>query len=100
MFSEYIRARDPACVTCGSIEKPTCGHVFSRVAYSTRWDERNAGRQCWPCNFKHEYDPYPLTEWARAVLSEEGYKQLHRDYLAPRKFSDAELKELMERCSK
>jgi len=96
VFSEYIRQRDRRCVNCGTTEKLTAGHVFSRVAYSTRWDERNCFAQCWSHNFAHEYDPFPLTEHARAVLGDEGYKQLHRDYLTPRKFTDRELLELIE----
>jgi len=64
-FSDYIRARDGwRCVVCGRTREITsiqCGHFFSRIGYSTRWDENNAVAQCAACNMRHEYDPWPLT---------------------------------------
>ena len=59
-FSAYIRTRDPVCVVCGTLEHGTCGHIFSRVHYSTRWDEDNAFRQCSGCNLRHEHDAWPF----------------------------------------
>jgi hypothetical protein len=97
VFSEYIRARDKnKCVTCGSLERPTCGHIFSRSAYSTRWDDENAFCQCWGCNYKHEFDPYPLTEYARAVHGKKKYDAVHLRYNTPHKFPDYELEEMIE----
>lgn len=98
VFSEYIRARDDGkCVTCGSTERPTCGHIFSRSAYSTRWDPDNAFCQCWGCNYKHEFDPYPLTEYAREFHGKKKYDEVHRRYNTPRKFPDYELEEMIEK---
>jgi hypothetical protein len=98
VFSEYIRARDKGrCVTCGSLERPTCGHIFSRSAYSTRWDEENAFCQCWGCNYKHEFDPYPLTEYAREYHGQDKYDEVHRRYNTTHKFSDDDLKQLIEK---
>lgn len=51
-FSEYIRARDPRCITCGA---PTsdCSHIFRRHHHSTRWLETNAVGQCRRCHMIH-----------------------------------------------
>ena len=95
-FSKYIRARDRACVNCGTLDNPTCGHVFSRAAYSTRWDEDNAFKQCVSCNLRHEFDSYPLMEHARKALGQERYDELHRRYATTKKFSNTDLLELTE----
>lgn len=96
LFSLYIRARDGYCVTCGSVEAPTNGHLFTSMAYSTRWDEENCWQQCWGCNYKHEFDPYPFTEFVRRKLGQKKYDALHLRYSTPRKYKDFELQELVE----
>lgn len=96
VFSLYIRARDGACVQCGTTAQLTCGHVFSRVAFSTRWDEENAYGQCASHNMRHEFDPYPFLEYARERLGQQGYDDLHLRYTQPRKFTTAELLELVD----
>jgi hypothetical protein len=95
-FSLYIRARDGHCVTCGSHENLQCGHLFSRVAYSTRWDAMNAYCQCAPCNLETEYDPFMLTEYFLNKFGQDKYEELHAKYRKPVKYSNAELKELLE----
>lgn len=93
-FSIYIRNRDNwTCQTCGSREKAKlqCGHLFSRVAYSTRWDERNAYCQCSGCNMRHEYDPGPLTIRFLRDYTEEGYDALHRKFRETAKYKDSDL---------
>ncbi len=50
IFWKYIRARDSACVTCGSTENAQCGHFVSRSYKAVRWDEKNAHKQCYACN--------------------------------------------------
>ena len=62
-LSLSVREENPYCVTCGSRENLTCGHLFSRVAYSTRWDYLNCATQCQGCNLRHEYDPSTFTLW-------------------------------------
>lgn len=96
VFSLYIRARDKHCVVCGTEQNLTCGHVFSRVAYSTRWDEQNAYGQCAGCNMRHEHDPYPFLEWTREKLGTSGYDALHLRYSQPVKFTTPELLELVD----
>ena len=60
-FSLFIRLRDSKaygfkafkCISCGQIkpfEKADCGHYYSRVKMSTRFDEDNAHAECAACN--------------------------------------------------
>lgn len=111
IVSQIVKARDGKCIVCGTTQNLTCGHLFSRVAYSTRWDLTNCYAQCLSCNFRHESDPYPMTEavkklWERQLKDyrEESRSQIasaqlddiHRKYVTPRKFKDFELLELLE----
>src|SRR3990167_3126534 len=80
VVSEIVQIRDARCVTCGSYNSPTAGHLFSRVAYSTRWDLGNVFRQCLSCNFRHEHDPYRFIEWYRKNYGVAMYNRLHRKY--------------------
>lgn len=101
VFSQYIRERDKnRCFTCGKEKSPedimTCGHLFSRIAYSTRWDELNAHCQCWPCNYRHEFD---FELYRRQYVKVHGIKQYDKIYLRfkkPVKFADWELLEILE----
>lgn len=93
--SELVRARDKRCVVCGSTQRLTCGHLFSRVAYSTRWDLLNCHAQCWSCNYKHELDSYPYTKWFLEKYGMDAYDELHLRYATPRKFKDWELEEML-----
>ena len=98
-FSLYIRERDGwQCVTCGSRvkERLQCGHLFSRVAYSTRWDERNAYCQCASCNLHHEHDPYPLMSYFLSLYSQADLDRLHEKYRTPVKLKDSEIDELIK----
>lgn len=79
-FSLFIRARDGwRCVTCGETDRARlqCGHLFSSVSTSTRYDELNAHCQCGGCNVLHEHDPYPYQEWFKARYGEEAYHGLY-----------------------
>jgi hypothetical protein len=97
--SQYIRARDKRCVVCGSTEKLTNGHLFSRTSYSTRWDYTKDGNchcQCAPCNYRHEFDPFPFTSWYIRKFGKAKWEKLHQRYRTVRKFKDFELQELFE----
>ena len=60
-FSRYIKARDGnRCVQCGERERVTCGHLYTRAAYATRWNPDNAAAQCIGCNLRHEHDFIPF----------------------------------------
>jgi hypothetical protein len=77
-FSLYIRDRDGnRCVQCGSKERITCGHLFTRAAYSTRWDEGNAAAQCSGCNLRHEYDFYSLYKYFVCKYGQDVIDSLH-----------------------
>lgn len=94
--SKIVRLRDKKCITCGSMERLGCGHLFSRQAYSTRWDLKNCHAQCWGCNFRHEYDFYRYEQMFKNKYGEEDYHELYRRFNNPHKFSDKELRELLE----
>lgn len=96
IFSEFIRLRDQKCVLCFSKIDLTCGHIFSRTAYSTRWDEENCHCQCWGHNFSHTYDPYPYLLWFQNKFGKEKLDALHRRYKKIRKISNGELQDMLE----
>ena len=97
VFSEYIRLRDERCVCCGSKERLQCGHLFTRAAYSTRWDTFNAYCQCASCNLRTEYDAGPLTSYFIRKYGIEAYDALHMLHRKPIKFTDTELETQIER---
>jgi hypothetical protein len=60
-----------------------CGHLFSRVAYSTRWDEANLYPICSWANIRMEDDPVvarQLLEYAEALWGIDIIAQLHTAY--------------------
>jgi hypothetical protein len=73
-----------------------CGHLFSRQSYSTRWDEMNCYCQCKGCNNKHEYDAYPFTRYFIERYGLEAYDMLHLKHQTSKKFSDADLNEMIK----
>lgn len=99
IVKEIVILRDKHCVTCGTTQNLTPGHLFSRVAYSTRWDLNNVFCQCAAENLRHEYDPYTFTTYFLNKFGQDAYDQLHRQYVTPRKFKDFQLQELYEELS-
>ena len=105
-FSLFIRRRDKfTCVTCGKVGyerdgEMQCGHLFSRIALSTRWDEDNAFCQDRGCNFRHEMDWMPLELYYREKRGDEAFDRLYRKYRTPKKYSNAELNEMLEHYRK
>ena len=93
---EIVLLRDGSCAICGTKNQPTPGHVFSRVAYSTRWDLTNIYQQCLSHNFRHEIDPYPFLSYAEKVLGKNGLEKLHLKYNTPKKLRDWELEAMYE----
>ena len=96
IMSLYIRARDKYCVLCGTSENLTNGHLFSRVAYSTRWDEGNCFCQCASHNLAHEYNPHTFINWYIVHFGLEAYQALLEKHNTVKKFSNYELLELCE----
>ena len=93
LFSKLIIERDKKCVQCGSDSQLTCGHVFSRKHYSTRWDFLNCHCQCWPCNYRHVHDTYPYTEWFRKNYGTAAYNRLYKKW---NEITDLKLSDLQE----
>jgi len=97
-FSNYIKARDGyRCVVCGSTNRVAAGHLLSRVAYSTRWDETQVFAQCSSCNFLHEQNPGPFTAWYLKKFGADKYLDLEQRYRLTRKWKDWELEELIKK---
>lgn len=99
IVSLIIRLRNKHCVVCGTGEKLNNGHVFSREAYSTRWDisyDGNCHTQCNGCNLRHEYDPYPYNNWYIETFGKEKWDALHFRFRTPAQFKTWQLEELYE----
>ena len=97
VFSVYIRQRDGRCVICGKTEGLTNGHLFSRINYSTRWDELNCHCQCSGCNYSHEFKPYPFFQWFENKFGKETLDNLYKKLLETRKWKDWEIQELIDK---
>lgn len=97
IVSEYVRLRDKQCVLCGNREALGAGHIFSRKAYSTRWDIRKDGNvhcQCWPCNYKHVMDQYPYFDWYTKKFGQKRFDALRREFKTVKKYKTHELIDL------
>lgn len=100
LVSQIVIARDKRCVCCGTTQNLTGGHLFSRVAYSTRWDLNNVFAQCLSCNLRHEYDSFPLTNFYIKRFGWEAYEKLHQKYGQVAKYKDFQLQELADELEK
>src|SRR4030042_2852627 len=96
LVSQLVIKRDKACVVCGSTNRLCAGHLFSRIAYSTRWDLDNVYASCWNCNYRHEFDPYPMMKQITDRLGQKMVDELHRRYVKPQKFLTYELELMYE----
>ena len=97
--SKYIRLRDGACVTCGNVNEPNNGHLFSRNAHNTRWDiseDGNCHQQCWPCNYAHENDPAPYFIWYIKKFGQEKFDELRFRFKTPTKLTESQLQEKLD----
>lgn len=96
LFSRFIRARDGyKCVLCGSIQFPQCGHVLSRVALATRWNDENAFCQCGKCNMKHEWNAYPFIGWYIKKFGQEKLDNLQAMWNKPHPMNRGDYEELI-----
>lgn len=65
-FSQYIRARDKICVTCGSDKSLHAGHFWHAVL---DFDEMNVNAQCAGCN---HYKSGNLAVYAAYLIEKHG----------------------------
>ena len=96
LVTDILLTRDKACVLCGSTTQLGTSHLFSRKAFSTRWDLQNCNLMCWKHNFAHTYDTYPYTQWFVINYGRGVWEDLHLRFVTPRKFKTFELIELYE----
>jgi len=98
VFSLYIRERDKQSVFSGSMENLNCFHIFSRVSYSTRWDEKNAFASTNAENLIYEHDTYfqhQVHTWYIDKFGQDQFDLLHVKWNKTTKFSNADLKALI-----
>lgn len=93
--SVYVIKRDGRCVQCGTTENLTCGHLFTRSAYSTRWDLNNCFAQCMSDNYSHEFRPYPFINWYIKTFGKRKLDYLWKKHQEVRKFSNSDLELLL-----
>lgn len=96
-FSLYIREKGHyVCFTCGKTASRddaimSCGHLFSRVSFSTRWDEANAECQCTGCNMFHEHNPHRFTVAYITKYGVQKYELLNIKHTKPFKITTSEI---------
>ena len=96
LMSLYIRQRDGnRCVLCGSDSRPQCGHVLSRVALATRWDDTNCHCQCASCNMRHEFNAYPYISWFITKFGKDKLDELQRRWNKPHPMKRHDYEELI-----
>src|SRR5438045_3702306 len=96
LVSLIVRKRDGKCVMCGSDQRLQCGHVFSRVHLSTRWDLENCHTQCASCNYKHELDAWPYYRWFISKFGQKRFDDLYEKHNQIEKLKDFQLEEMLE----
>ena len=98
LVSLIVRTRDKACINkgCTARDNFTCGHLFSRVAYSTRWDLGNCYKQCLAHNLRHEYDPYAMTQAVTLLKGKEYVDELYQRWHTPVILKDFMLEEMVK----
>lgn len=100
VFAKWIIARDGKCVICGKNEYQTtlnCGHLFSRRNRATRWDELNCHCQCFPDNFKHQFDTHPYNNWFIQRYGLDSWNELYKKHHTTRHFKRWELEEMIKK---
>jgi len=100
LISKIVILRDKKCVICGSKTKLTCGHLFSRSHYFTRFDLINCNCQCWPCNFKSKRDNSDYTLWFVKNYGLSMYEDLKERFDGITHYKINDLEEMYQSLSK
>jgi 5-methylcytosine-specific restriction endonuclease McrA len=66
LFSKYVRARDGACLNCGSIEFLQAAHIISRSYKSIRVNPDNCVCLCRSCHVMFTHKPLEWEAWVEA----------------------------------
>lgn len=97
-FSTYIRLRDKDCFMDSGCSGPIqAGHLITRGATRTRWDDRNCFGSCRGHNFLHEYRPEIMTQWYIGKYGIEQYNEIVRLSRISWKPTKSELLALIEK---
>lgn len=101
IVSKIVIAREKKCVQCGSTQNLTCGHIFSRSHYATRWNLDNCHAQCWPCNYKYKnQDTVSYFLWYQNKVGKKKVNKLYKKWKEITHFKDFELVEMYEKLLK
>ena len=107
VFSIYIRTRlakenQVQCVTCGvrkHWKEVDAGHFVSRRHYATRWNHQNVHVQCKKCNGFHGGQNYIMGKYIDKTYGEGTADELITMSRQIKKFTDQDLKDLIEQYS-
>lgn len=76
-----------------------CFHFITRSKHSVRWDLRNAVGSCAACNLQYEHDQTFVDfvfDWYKEIYGQEAWDTLKRDSNRISKFSNDDLRVLLE----
>lgn len=96
-WSKFIRERDGKCMICGSTNRLSAHHIFSRRYMSTRWYTGNGLTLCYPCHMFFAHQKYE--EFRDKVIEIQGaeeFETLKRYALEIKKWDKEELQLLLE----
>ncbi|QDP47373.1 MAG: putative protein ninG [Prokaryotic dsDNA virus sp.] len=104
VFSLYIRQRYKdneivQCVTCGTRKhwkEVDAGHFVSRKHYATRWSSENVHVQCKYCNGFKAGQNYLMGKYIDRTYGEGKADELIQESRQIKKFSNEDLKEMIE----
>ena len=107
VFSIYIRTRNAKneiveCVTCGvkkHFSEMDAGHFVSRRHYATRWASSNCHVQCKKCNNWGAGESYLMGKYIDRTYGEGTADELITMSRQIKKFTDEDLKDLIEQYS-
>lgn len=100
---EIVLKRDRFCVCpapkdghSGTLQ---CGHLYSRVKESVKWDLRNCNCQCNGCNQRHEHYWHHYADWFTRQFGEEERLRVSKDSDTSQKLSVEQLQTLCDELS-